>query len=182
MQHYLENHTSDLIVIGTTGEESIQEFFSGNHTEQLIEHVDVPVLSLKSQQFHRIEDIVLALDLEEETYTPRVFHLLKNILEPLDARLHIVDITKTKNDHHLLQTLNEYAREAGLTNFLVDVIEDSKPLDALLDYANGTNAGLIVTLSNARGGINRLVQGSFAAKITKKTAIPILTINQRLIE
>ena len=176
IQHYIEKNGGDLVVIGTTGEESIQEFFSGNHTEQLIEHLHVPVISLQDQQFHKIEDVVLGLDIEDEKYTKRVLESVKDIVEPLNATLHIVDITTTKNDETLLERLNKTAKIAGLTNFLVDVIEDNKSSQALLEYAVGTDAGLIVLLSEAKGGINRFINPSFAAKLTKASSIPILTI------
>ena len=179
IKHYIEKNGADLVIIGTTGEESIQEFFSGNHTEQLIENLDVPVLSIQDQQHHKIEDIVLGLDIEDEQYTMKVFNMVKKIVEPLKARLHIVDVTKSKNDEELLGQLNKMAKVAGLTNYLVDVIEDKDTSTAFLDYAEGTDAGLIVVLSEAQGGLHRFFQHSFATRMTKKSSIPVLTINKK---
>lgn len=180
MQHYVAQHNVDLVVIGTTGEESVHEFFSGNHTEQLIEHLNIPVISLQDPQYHPIEDIVLGLDIEDEKYTRQAFERVKAICEALGSTLHIIDVTKSKNDEKMMTMLNKIAKIAGLTNFLVDVIEDKDPRNALLDYAEGTDAGLIIVLSEARGGLSRFLQHSFAATLTKKSSIPILTINKRL--
>ncbi|WP_425391169.1 universal stress protein [Ekhidna sp.] len=177
--HYVEQHPVDLVVIGTSGQESIQEFFSGNHTEQLIDNLAVPVLSLQDQQFHPIEDIVLGLDMEDETYTQKAFIKVKNICEALGSTLHIIDITRSKDDEEMMQLLNKVAKIVGLSNYMVDVIEDRNPCEALLDYAEGTNAGLIVVLSKAKGGLSRFINHSFATKLTKKSAIPVLTINKR---
>ena len=178
MKHYIEKNGGDLVVIGTTGEESIQEFFSGNHTEQLIEQLNTPVISIQEQQFHKIEDVVLGLDIEDEKYTKQVLESVKTFVEPLNATLHIVDITKSKNDETLMGRLNKTAKIAGLTNYLVDVIEDNKSSKALMEYAEGTDAGLIVLLSEAKGGINRFINPSFAAKLTKESSIPVLTIRK----
>lgn len=178
IKHYLEKNGGDLVVIGTTGEESIQEFFSGNHTEQLIENINVPVVSLQDPQYHAIEDIVLGLDIEDERYTKQVFESVKSFVEPLNATLHIVDITQSSNDEGLLEQLNKTAKIVGLTNYLVDVIEDAKSSRALVEYAEGTDAGLIVLLSEAKGGISRFLDPSFAAKLTKESSIPILTIRK----
>ncbi|MEQ9468331.1 MAG: universal stress protein [Ekhidna sp.] len=178
LEHYIAQNGADLVVIGTTGEESIQEFFSGNHTEQLIEHLRAPVISLRDQQFHKIEDVVLGLDIEDEKYTKQVFEKVKVITEALDARLHIVDITKSTDDEKLLQQLNKFAKIAGLTNYMVDVIEDKHASEALLNYAEGTDASLIITLSEAKSGFHRFFQKSFATKLTKKSSIPVMTINK----
>lgn len=178
MQHYTTENEIDLVVIGTTGEESIQEFFSGNHTEQLIEHLNVPVVSLQDQQFHPIEDIVLGLDIEDEKYTRQAFEKVKVICEALGSTLHIIDVTKSKDDEKMMGMLNKIAKIAGLPNFLVDVIEDKDSKNALLDYAEGTGAGLIIILSEAKGGLSRFLQHSFATRMTKKSSIPVLTINK----
>ncbi len=178
IQHYLTENDIDMVVIGTTGEESIQEFFSGNHTEQLIEHLNVPVISLQDQQFHPIEDIVLGLDIEDEKYTRKAFEKVKIICEALGSTLHIIDVTKSKDDEKMMELLNKIAKIAGLTNYLVDVIEDKDSKTALLDYAEGTGAGLIVILSEAKGGLNRFFQHSFATSMTKESSIPVLTVNK----
>ncbi|WP_420575209.1 universal stress protein [Ekhidna sp.] len=178
IEHYVENHGADLVVIGTTGQESIHEFFSGNHTEQLIEHLSVPVISLQDKQFHKIEDIVLGLDIEDEVYTKKIFEHVKMITEALDARLHIVDITKSSKDEELLSRLNKIAKIAGLSNYMVDVIEDKHASAALLNYAQGADASLIITLSEARSGFQRFLQHSFSTRLTKKSSIPVMTINK----
>lgn len=180
IQHYASQHDVDLVVIGTTGEESVQEFFSGNHTEQLIENLNVPVLSLQDPQYHPIEDIVLGLDIEDEKYTRQAFENVKVICEALGSNLHIINVTKSQGNEKMMSMLNKIAKIAGLTNFLVDVIEDKNPRSALLDYAEGTDAGLIIVLSEARNGLSRFLQHSFATNLTKKSSIPVLTINKRL--
>lgn len=178
IQDYVSDHDVDLVVIGTTGEESIQEFFSGNHTEQLIEHLNIPVLSLQDQQFHPVEDIVMGLDIEDEKYTQKAFEKVKSICNALGSTLHIIDVTKSKENEKMMETLNKIAKIAGLKNYMVDVIEDNDSNSALLDYAEGTDAGLIVILSEAKGGLNRFFQHSFATRLTKKSSIPVLTVNK----
>lgn len=181
IQHYIEENGADLVVLGTTGEESIQEFFSGNHTEQLIEHLNIPVLSLQDEQLHPIEEIVMGLDLDDVKYTQKAFEMVKIITEALNARLHIINVTQNGDDEELMQRLNKIAKIAGLTDFMVDVIEDKHPQQALLEFAEGTDAGLIITISEARSGLYRFFQHSFSTKLTKRSEIPVMTVNKRLL-
>ncbi len=181
IEHYVEKNGADLIVMGTTGEESIQELFSGNHTEQLIENLDVPVLSIQHQADDEIKDIVLGLDLLDENYTKEAFTMVKVISEGLDARVHVVNIVKSDQPEALMSNLNKLARGVGLKNYMVDVISAKNENKALMEFAEQLHAGLIVTLSEARSGLYRFFQHSFATKMTKTSSIPVLTINKRLV-
>lgn len=181
IDHYVEKNGADLIVMGTTGEESIQEFFSGNHTEQLIENLDVPVLSIQGKADDEIKDMVLGLDLLDEKYTKEAFTMIKVISESLDARVHVVNIVQGDQPASLMSDLNKLARGVGLKNYMVDVISAKNENKALMEFAEQLHAGLIVTLSEARSGLYRFVQHSFATKMTKTSSIPVLTINKRLV-
>ena len=179
IEHYVQNNQIDLVVIGTSGEESLQEFFSGNHTEQLIEHLDIPVLSVQHEVDTEIHDIVMGLDLQDENYSKRAFEMVKVISEGLDARLHIVDVVKSEIPEGMMLDMNKLAREAGLQNYVVDAVHSRHENEALMGYADFHNAGLIITLSEARSGIYRFFQHSFATKMTKTSSVPVLTINKR---
>ncbi len=181
LEHFIEMHGGDLIVMGTTGEESIQELFSGNHTEQLIENLDVPVLSIQHQADDEIKDIVVGIDLQDESYTKDAFAMIKVISESLDARVHVVNIVKSEQPEALMSDLNNLAKGVGLKNYIVDVISSKNENKALMEFAEQLHAGLIVTLSEARAGLYRFIQHSFATKMTKTSAIPVLTINKRLV-
>ncbi len=182
MKHYVERFGADLIVISTTGEESVQEFFSGNHTEQLIEHLNVPVLSLVNPAEAEIHNVVLGLDLTEESYSKRTLQAVHKILGDLPAVVHVVSVVSNGMQEHSITNLYAHAKAIGIKNFMVEVLISNKPNDALLDYAESIQAELIVTLSSADSGFKRFIQHSFAAKLTKTSSIPVLTINKRLIE
>lgn len=177
--HYLKKNEVDLIVIGTTGEESIQEFFTGNHTEQLIENLTIPVISVQQEVDKKIEDVVLGLDLIDEKYSMKAFSMIRKIMRSLDARLHIVNVIDTELPNNLLYDLNKTAKIVGLKNYTVDTIKSKNENQALMDFADGLRAGMIITLTEARSGLYRFFQHSFATKMTQTSEIPVLTINKR---
>ncbi len=179
IQHYIKNHGADLVVMGTTGEESIQEFFTGNHTEQLIEHIDVPVLSVQHKVDKSIEDVVLGLDLLDEKYSKKAFEVVKKIMDSLKARLHIINIVDDRAPDSLMSDLNKIAKIAGLENYVVEVISDKNENEALMNYSKSVDAGLVIALSKAKSGLYRFFQHSFATKLTKASSVPVLTINKK---
>lgn len=178
IQHYLKHVKADLIVIGTTGEQSLLEFFSGNHTEQLIEQVQVPVISIHDKVDTNIQDVVLGINMMEEVYPLETLQYVGDIMKGLKAKLHIVNIVPYEIPEHLLHSLNELAREAKLENYIVDVITEEKSNETLLAFAEEQDAGLIISISEAKGGINRFLRYSFSTHLTKVSSIPVLTINK----
>lgn len=180
IQHFVEKNEVDLVIIGTTGEENIQEFFSGNHTEQLIEHLNVPVLSVRGEVDANIKDIVIGLDLIEEKYSRPAFNKIKLLTEGLDARLHIVNVTGSNPPATLVGDLNDLAGSIGLENYMVEVIESKNETQGLMDYIKEVDAGMVVTISEARSGLYRFLQHSFSAQLTKVSSVPVVTINKHL--
>ncbi len=181
-QKYVKKYDIDLVIIGTTGEESVQEFFTGNHTEQLIEHLNIPVISLKERvQYNKVTDIALAIDLIGEKYPGTSLPMIKSVAECFDAKVHVVNIVSPGEIgmKKLHDQLNQFARDAKLSNYEISVVEYEDDMDGLLYFAEKIDAGLIALISDARPGIFRFFQDSFATEVTKKSDIPVMVLNKR---
>lgn len=178
VQNFVDSNKIDLVVLGTTGEERIQEFFSGNHAEQLIEHLSIPVLTIKDNADKDIHNIVLGLDLVGDTYSKSSFAQIKALTDKLNARLHILSVVKTEDTNLLLRDLNEIARDAGLGNYTVDFIQAKDEMAGFLDYVDQVDAEMIITLSSSRAGIHRFFQHSFSTELTKIASVPVMTLNK----
>ncbi len=181
-QKYVERQDVDLVIIGTTGEESVQEFFTGNHTEQLIENLNIPVISLKEEvNYDSVTDIVLGVDIAGEKYPGTSLPMIKSVAECFDAKVHLVTITKPGEAgmKSVQQSVERFAKEAKFTNYAVSVVEYEDDLDGLLYFAEKIGAGLIAIISDARKGVFRFFQESFATELTKESDLPVMVLNKR---
>ena len=181
-QKYIEKYGGDLVIVGTTGEESVQEFFTGNHTEQLIQHLGVPVISMKEKvDYEHLTDIVLGIDLVGEKYPSSAMPLIKSVAESFGAKIHLVNIVKPGEMglKSLQVGLENFAKDAGFTNYAVSVVEYKNDLDGLLYFAEKIGSGLIAIVSDARPGVFRFFQDSFATEITKLSDLPVMVLNKR---
>ncbi len=81
----------DLIVMATNGVSSLKEFFTGSHTERVVDGQDRPVLVIPEKaQFKDYDNILFASDLTE---TPqRHLKVLMDIALASDSELHIVNV------------------------------------------------------------------------------------------
>ncbi|MFZ9047075.1 MAG: universal stress protein [Cyclobacteriaceae bacterium] len=183
IQDFVKRNNVDLVVIGTSGQESFQEFFSGNHAEQLIEHLRVPVISLKDPvKMEDIKNVVLGLDIQEEPYQPwKMLHLTKRVLECFDSKVHLVNIVPHKSAYHeeVRIKLGDIAEELGLEKYQVNVIEHRNDFSGLVQFADKVDARMICVFTHARPGLYRFFQRSFANDLTMVSDMPVLVVNKR---
>ena len=184
IKHYVKQHNVGAIVIGTTGKQNIEEFFSGNHTEQLIEHLDVPVISVqKAENFNEIKNVILALEVRHEHYTPAALERMKDAILNFNARIHMVSVVPDEShSEDALEQLSHIRRRMQLGEATVEVVVGKEVEAALHNHVNKINADAIAILTEAKSGLWRFVQHSLATHITKDFTIPVLTLNKKFFD
>jgi nucleotide-binding universal stress UspA family protein len=186
IEHYVKNNEIDIVVMATSGEESIQEFFTGNHAEQLIEHLNIPVITLREKMSIKdIKHVILALDVQDEPYQPwKMLHLTKRILDCFKAKIHLVNVIPHGYafKEEIRIKLGDVAEELGLEKYEVDVIEHRDDFSGLVQYAEKIDARLICVFTHARPGINRFFQHSFAKDLTRVADLPVMVLNKRNVQ
>jgi nucleotide-binding universal stress UspA family protein len=177
---FMSQENIDLVVMGTSGEETVKEAFTGNHTQQVIKLSSCPVLSVRDG--FRIEDfanIVAAVEVITDNQVAQGLTQLKTIAGCFDSHVHLVHVRDRISDANLI--LNEYftkmATIAGLQNFSVVVLDADDPSEGVVAYAEKVHAGLIAVLKNAPDGIFRIFSNHFSNRLIKEEGRPVFTLN-----
>lgn len=87
------------------------------------------------------------------------------IIEEIDAR-----------NHEVLQKATKTASEKGISNALFLTLHGHDAAKVIVNYAETENCDLIVTGSNGRVGIPRLVIGSVSSSIIHKAHCPVTVV------
>lgn len=173
---FMDTHQISLIVMGTSGENTFEEFFVGNHTEQIVRIARVPVISVKeTDRPVEVRNIVLATDMNEDAFAG-IGHV-KRLAEKLRAKLHLVYVTKSGKVEQGRADVEAYARRSGLTNFTLGAIEDSDVEDGIKRYAAKIGADLIAVITRGRDGLSAVVSHSVAEDVIREAGVPVLTVN-----
>lgn len=180
VDHFLEKHRVDLIVMGTSGENTFEEYFVGNHTEQVIRVADVPVLSVK-QNDHLLDyrNIVLATDLHSDAR--KGLPPVKTLASKLGAKVHLVHVTSGKPEK-VQKKIEEYAASSGLTNFTITVVQDNDTEEGIKKFAAQVGADMIAVITHGRNGLRALLSHSVAEDVIKEASVPVLTVNMNEIK
>lgn len=175
VDEFLEKRKVDIVVMGTSGENTIEEYFVGNHTEQVIKVANVPVLSIKvSDMLVDFRKIVLATDLSKDA--ARGLKPVQALASKLGAKLFLVHVTTGKIEK-VGQKIEEYAANNGLSNYTVNVVNDKDTEDGIKKFAAQIGADMIAVITHGREGLRSLLTHSVAEDVIRESSIPVLTVN-----
>ncbi|AHM61473.1 universal stress protein UspA-like protein [Flammeovirgaceae bacterium 311] len=173
---FMNKHKPDLIVMGTSGENTFEEYFVGNHTEQVIRIAKVPVITVKvTDRTTDIRNIVLATDMNDKAHNG--LRHIKVLADRLRAHLHLVYVTKSGKIQQRRSDVETYARNQGLANYTIEAIEDSDIEDGIKRYAAKVGADLIAVITHGRNGLSAMLSHSVAEDVIREASVPVLTVN-----
>lgn len=179
---YLSNESIDLIVMGTSGEETPKEVFTGNHVEQVIKISSCPVLSVRDGfNINDFKDVVAAVNVITDNQIAHGLSTLKDVARCFDSHIHLVHVRDKAKDSSLL--LHEYftkmAAIAELPKFTVVILdaEDQDQAEAIIEYSRKVRAGLIAVIKNSKDGIFRIFSNKFSNRLVKEEGRPVFTYN-----
>lgn len=179
IDNYLNKEMIDLVVMGTSGEATVEEAFTGNHTEQVIEVSSCPVLSVRDG--FRIEDfsrMVLAVNEIKEDQILIGLNTLRQLAECFDAHIDLLHVVKGGEERTDLETyFTRMADTAALQNYTVTIIEASEPAEAVIQFARDHQAGVVAVIKNSKDGIFRIFSNHFSNRLVKEVGRPVFTFN-----
>ena len=171
------DHAVDLVVMGTQGSSGLEEVFVGSNAEKVVRRADCPVLSVKEPaQAKSIKNIVLATNLKDDHQA--LFTELTKLQQLFDATIHIVRINTPgsfENDRYYKTEMEKFAQQHQLTNYTLNVYNDSDEEDGIIYFAEQVDADMIALGTHGRSGIRRLLSGSIAEDVVNHAKRPVWT-------
>lgn len=177
---YTSQEDIDLIVMGTSGEETVKEAFIGNHTEQAIKISSCPVLSVRDGfTIDDFQNIVAAVRVITDNQVALGLNELRDLADCFDAHIHLVHVRDKAREGNLI--LHEYftkmASIAGLKKYSIVILDGDDVSECILNYANEINAGLVAVLKNSPDGIFRILSNKVSSRLVKEEGRPVFTLN-----
>ena len=176
IKDYINTHHIELVVMGTSGESSLDEYFVGNHTEQVIKVTHKPVISVRDYfPNFTLKNIVLAIDFDTKTY--EAIGQINNLAHLFNARLHLLHVRDSDDEKNIEEAkLREFADQHHLSNYTVHSIRHSDEVEGIRKFSKVNNADIIAIVTHGRSGLSKLFKGSIAEDLIKEAKIPVLTV------
>ncbi|QSE97126.1 universal stress protein [Fulvivirga lutea] len=178
---YIREQAIDLAVIATSGEESADEFFSGNHTEQMIVGASCPVISVKGDyNDNDFKKIVVGIDLEhdDEDNFLQAAKFLNSFAKNVSGKLHLVHVADLDSDKAAIEKkVKSFVDKYKFENYTLKVTQNDDKEQGLIAYCLGTGASMLALLTHASGGLLSIFTESTTEELSKRSSIPVMAIN-----
>jgi len=172
---------ADLIVMGSHGASGLKEFFVGSNTEKVVRNSEIPVLVVKKELENvDFKTVIFATDFEEEDIKPYIN--ASRMFEGEDTKLILLYVNLPNENFRSTQEV-----ESRVTNFLnkadsnldnignVAYQADYTVEQGVLNFADKTEADLIVVSTHGRKGISHFFAGSIGEDIANHAVRPVMT-------
>ncbi len=192
------HHPDSIIVMGSHGPTGFDEVVIGSVTSATLHATDSPVLLLGPhvtevpEKGACYETIITCVDgtSASEVILPTV----QNLAQAINASVHIIqvvdlaEVERAKGSYG--EPLNElaYVRRVAQTvldrgiRATYDVVHDTHPSQAILNYARTQPAPIIAMASHGHSGLRRLTSGSVAMTVVRHVPCPVLVVSGSLEE
>ncbi len=178
---YIREQAIDLAVIATSGEESAEEFFTGNNTEKMIKEATCPVISIKDgYEFNNFKNIVVGIDLEhdEDDNYIQAANLLNTFAKNVGGHLHLVHIIDLNDDKAAAEKeVRAFVKKYKFEDYTLSITQNDDKEQGLISYGFGTGASMLAILTHAESGLLSLFTKSMAEELSKRSSIPVMAIN-----
>ncbi len=169
----------DLVVMGTSGSEGLDELFVGSNAERVVRTANCPVVTLKGPaKADDIHDIVFASNFHE--LKSDFIEKIKDLQSMFGGQLRIVKINTPANfttNRHDLNQMNDFVKKFDIKNCTVDIYNYTNEEDGIVYYAEDINADMIALGTNQRTGFNHFLTGSIAEDVVNHSKRPVWTMN-----
>lgn len=175
----IESFEVDLVVMGTSGSDGLEEYLVGSNAERVVRNANCPVITLREPcEVAAINDIVFASNFHN--VTPNfIDHVLK-LQQALDAHLKIVKIntpanfTSTRHDN---EQMDEFVKRFDIKNCSTAIYNYSNEEDGIVAYTEDVDADMIALGTHQRTGVGHFLMGSIAEDVVNHAKRPVWTFN-----
>jgi len=175
-------HEVDLIVLGTHGRSGVARVVLGSVAEGILRKSHVPVLAINGHARTLVgtslfSRALLALDDSD----PARSALALAVQLAADYGTHLILCAVIAPAHATDASARERLERAAATSEATTVVDDyvvvaGEPAPSIERTAMQRNCDLIVVGSHGRRGLDRLVLGSVAEAVIRKSALPVLVV------
>jgi nucleotide-binding universal stress UspA family protein len=178
----IQKYEVELVVMGVHGSSFLNDLLLGNHTRQMIDRANCPLLLVPaSAEGIEFKKIAFAMDFHEVEKDLETIHKLVPILKKLNAELLLTHIYHEddytfKFQKHIAEFLVELSKRADYPNIYYRIVKSEK-IERGLDWlcAHG-HIDVLAMVHRKRSFLEKIVQASYTQKMAGHICVPLLVL------
>ena len=179
VNHFAERLHCDLVVMGTSGENTMTEYFEGNHAEKVIRITHIPVLTIQEKiEKFEVNNIVFATDLK--TVAKEGVDQIEKFATFFGATVHMVHVSND-NPENVRKKMEAFAVEHEtphqVPELTINPLKGGKVEETILEFAKQKNAEVIASVNHGRKGLMHLFVGGMSERLVRDATVPVFTVH-----
>lgn len=175
--HFVEDNNVDLVVMGSNGAAGMDEIIVGSNTERVVRHLNIPVLTIKSEVGDFTpRNIVFASDFEHKS--EETVNFLKLMQKLYGSTVHLVKVITPNNFETSTTTekrIQDFIAQSNLDNATVNFFNYYTEEEGIISFAESVGADIVTLTTHGRTGISRFLMGSIAENVTNHAKTTVVT-------
>ena len=181
LEKYVRENKPDLIIMGITGRNKMEQTFIGSNTLKITYKNLCPVLIVPpNAKFNKLKNMALASDFVHAP-SPAIVSMIKHLLSDFFAKLHIVNV----NPAHHVSITEAYQNVKNEMNELFKGYEHEFYFIGLYDlpetlnlFVNDHHIDMIITMPKDHSWFSNLLGSSNTKRMSYQSTVPVLAIHQ----
>ena len=164
---------ADLVAMTTHGRSGMKRLLMGSVTEKVLRQAPFPLIACRAGS--RMEGWAHVAALDGSRRAETVLGDLLPFTRLSGATLHLLQVRPDPPPSHARKYLGDVARRCSAAGVPVaTAFRQGAPSLEILNYAAEVRAGVVAIATHGRTGLDRVVMGSVAEEVLRKSSCPVL--------
>jgi nucleotide-binding universal stress UspA family protein len=169
-----------IVVMGTHGKDSQNDFFMGSNAYRVLTRSKVPVMTVqKGAEKSGFSKIILPIDMS--AHSRQKVDSAIYLAEKFGAKIHVVGLLHAdeKNDHYTLEVVMKQISKLAAdkkVKMSSEIKESSNHARETLASAKKEKGDLIIAMTDQEAEFSRIILGTYIHQLINESKIPVLCI------
>ncbi len=175
---YIDELNIDVVVMGTSGANTVDKKLFGSNTEKLINHLEIPLLAVPADSaFSEVRNFTLAVMLNENEY--KIVNRLAERLQEVGGN-HLKCVYVAENEKDAIKT--EAKKEQWKANFNqaeipLEIVVNVDVIDGLNDFMSSNPTDVLCVIHRHKSFMQRLFTINYSKRLLQYSNTALLIYN-----
>jgi len=171
---FTHNNDFDLIVAGISSTNNLWEYFLKNDIEKVIQHANIPVLSVSQESNFQLKNILIVTDLSQAV--PGELFALAKYFQQAGGIIRFVNVINKEviKEQEVINKILALARNYDIENYEIHVLFGEDEADEIIKMAKRSNADVILMKTYKRSQFWSMLIDSLAENVLRESNRPVL--------
>ncbi|MDV3733999.1 universal stress protein [Elizabethkingia anophelis] len=178
VDNYIGEMGIDVVVMGTSGANTVDKKLFGSNTGKLINHLDIPILAVPANAiFNDVRNFTLAVMLNENEYNI-VNRLAERLQEAGGNHLKCVYVAENEKDAIKAEAKKEMWKEnINNAEISLEIITNSDVIDGLNNFMDSNQTDVLCIIHRNKGIATRLFGINYSKRLLQYSKTALLIYN-----